>query len=457
MNIPSSIFKAYDIRGIVETELTSDIVKLIGKAVGSESIAMGERGVVVGRDGRLSGPELSEALISGLIESGCHVVNIGMVPSPVVYFATYTKAASSGVMITGSHNPAEYNGLKIMIAGETLSAERIQTLYSRILENDFTNGHGTSTSINIDQDYVDTIKSGIQLEKELKVVIDCGNGVAGNIAPQLFETLGVKISKLFCLVDGRFPNHHPDPSKPENLEDLIQEVIETGADLGLAFDGDGDRLGLIDNKGRVVWADQQMMLYAKDVLSRNKGAKIIFDVKCTSLLPQVILEFGGEPIMSRTGHSFIKKKLKETGADLAGEMSGHIFFKERWYGFDDALYTAARLLEIVSNSDKSCSELFDELPVNLSTPEININFDKHGQQFDAMDALSSNIDFPGANINTIDGVRVDYEDCWGLVRPSNTTPCLVLRFEAKDNTALIEIQEKFKQWLQSCEIPANAL
>jgi len=457
MNIPSSIFKAYDIRGIVETELTSDIVKLIGKAVGSESIAMGERGVVVGRDGRLSGPELSEALISGLIESGCHVVNIGMVPSPVVYFATYTKAASSGVMITGSHNPAEYNGLKIMIAGETLSAERIQALYSRILENDFTNGHGTSTSINIDQDYIDTIKSDIQLEKELKVVIDCGNGVAGNIAPQLFESLGVKISKLFCLVDGRFPNHHPDPSKPENLEDLIQEVIETGADLGLAFDGDGDRLGLIDNKGRVVWADQQMMLYAKDVLSRNKGAKIIFDVKCTSLLPQVILEFGGEPIMSRTGHSFIKKKLKETGADLAGEMSGHIFFKERWYGFDDALYTAARLLEIVSNSDKSCSELFDELPVNLSTPEININFDKHGQQFDAMDALSSNIDFPGANINTIDGVRVDYEDCWGLVRPSNTTPCLVLRFEAKDNTALIEIQEKFKQWLQSCEIPANAL
>jgi len=457
MNIPSSIFKAYDIRGIVETELTSDIVKLIGKAVGSESIAMGERGVVVGRDGRLSGPELSEALISGLIESGCHVVNIGMVPSPVVYFATYTKAASSGVMITGSHNPAEYNGLKIMIAGETLSAERIQALYSRILENDFTNGHGTSTSINIDQDYIDTIKSDIQLEKELKVVIDCGNGVAGNIAPQLFETLGVKISKLFCLVDGRFPNHHPDPSKPENLEDLIQEVIETGADLGLAFDGDGDRLGLIDNKGRVVWADQQMMLYAKDVLSRNKGAKIIFDVKCTSLLPKVILEFGGEPIMSRTGHSFIKKKLKETGADLAGEMSGHIFFKERWYGFDDALYTAARLLEIVSNSDKSCSELFDELPVNLSTPEININFDKHGQQFDAMDALSSNIDFPGANINTIDGVRVDYEDCWGLVRPSNTTPCLVLRFEAKDNTTLIEIQEKFKQWLQSCEIPANAL
>ena len=457
MNIPSSIFKAYDIRGIVETELTPEIVKLIGRAVGSESIEKGERGVVVGRDGRLTGPELSEALISGLIESGCHVVNIGMVPSPVVYFATHTKAATSGVMITGSHNPAEYNGLKIMIAGETLSAEKIQSLYTRILENDFKTGSGTSTSINIDQDYINTIKSDINLEKELNVVIDCGNGVAGNIAPQLFEALGVKLSKLFCLVDGRFPNHHPDPSKPKNLEDLIQEVIETKSDLGLAFDGDGDRLGLIDNKGKIIWADQQMMLYAKDVLTRNKGAKIIFDVKCTSLLPKVISDNGGEPIMSRTGHSFIKKKLKETKAALAGEMSGHIFFKERWYGFDDALYTAARLLEIVSKSNKSCSELFEEFPVNLSTPEININFDKHGQQFEAMDSLSSHIDFPGANINTIDGVRVDYEDCWGLVRPSNTTPCLVLRFEAKDNTALIDIQEKFKNWLESCDISVDDL
>ena len=457
MKIPSSIFKAYDIRGIVETELTPEIVKLIGRAVGSESIEKGERGVVVGRDGRLTGPELSEALISGLIESGCHVVNIGMVPSPVVYFATHTKAATSGVMITGSHNPAEYNGLKIMIAGETLSAEKIQSLYTRILENDFKTGSGTSTSINIDQDYINTIKSDINLEKELNIVIDCGNGVAGNIAPQLFEALGVKLSKLFCLVDGRFPNHHPDPSKPKNLEDLIQEVIETKSDLGLAFDGDGDRLGLIDNKGKIIWADQQMMLYAKDVLSRNKGAKIIFDVKCTSLLPKVISDNGGEPIMSRTGHSFIKKKLKETNAALAGEMSGHIFFKERWYGFDDALYTAARLLEIVSKSNKSCSELFDEFPVNLSTPEININFDKHGQQFEAMDSLSSHIDFPGANINTIDGVRVDYEDCWGLVRPSNTTPCLVLRFEAKDNTALIDIQEKFKKWLESCDISVDDL
>jgi phosphomannomutase/phosphoglucomutase len=457
MNIPSSIFKAYDIRGIVETELTPEIVKLIGKAVGSESIEKGERGVVVGRDGRLSGPELSEALISGLTESGCHVVNIGMVPSPVVYFATYTKQASSGVVITGSHNPAEYNGLKIMIAGETLSAERIQALLTRINESNFSSGSGTSTSINIDQNYIDTIKSDIKIEKELKIVIDCGNGVAGNIAPQLFEALGVKVTKLFCLVDGRFPNHHPNPSKPENLEDLIQEVKDTGSDLGLAFDGDGDRLGLVDNKGQIIWADQQMMLYSKDVLSRNQGAKIIFDVKCTSLLPKFITENGGKPIMSRTGHSFIKQKLKETKAELAGEMSGHIFFKERWYGFDDALYTGARLLEIISKSDKTCSEIFAEMPVNISTPEININFEKHGQQFEAMEQLSTNIHFPGATINTIDGVRVDYENCWGLVRASNTTPCLVLRFEAIDNEALLEIKIKFKEWLKSNSIFTDSL
>ena len=457
MNIPSSIFKAYDIRGIVETELTPEIVKLIGKAVGSESIEKGERGVVVGRDGRLSGPELSEALISGLTESGCHVVNIGMVPSPVVYFATYTKQASSGVVITGSHNPAEYNGLKIMIAGETLSAERIQALLTRINESNFSSGSGTSTSINIDQNYIDTIKSDIKIEKELKIVIDCGNGVAGNIAPQLFEALGVKVTKLFCLVDGRFPNHHPNPSKPENLEDLIQEVKDTGSDLGLAFDGDGDRLGLVDNKGQIIWADQQMMLYSKDVLSRNQGAKIIFDVKCTSLLPKFITENGGKPIMSRTGHSFIKQKLKETKAELAGEMSGHIFFKERWYGFDDALYTGARLLEIISKSDKTCSEIFDEMPVNISTPEININFEKHGQQFEAMEQLSTNINFPGATINTIDGVRVDYENCWGLVRASNTTPCLVLRFEADDDEVLLEIKTKFKEWLESNSIFTDSL
>ena len=457
MDISSSIFKAYDIRGIVEKELTPEVVKLIGMAIGSESIAQGERGIVVGRDGRLTGPMLSESLISGLIESGCHVVDIGMVPTPLVYFATYTKGASSGVMVTGSHNPPEYNGFKIMIAGETLAADKIQNLYSRIVNQQFSSGSGSSTSINIDQDYMDTIKSDIVLERELNIVVDCGNGIAGNIAPKLFESLGAKVTKLFCLVDGRFPNHHPDPSNPENLEDLIKEVIDTGADLGLAFDGDGDRLGLVDNNGNVIWADRQMILYSRDVLSRKPGAKIIFDVKCSSLLPKDILEHGGEPIMSRTGHSFIKNKLKETDAELGGEMSGHIFFKDRWYGFDDALYTAARLLEIISKTDKTCAEIFAELPSSVSTPEINIHFDKQGQQYDAMDALYKNVDFPGSEINTLDGVRVDYENCWGLVRASNTTPCLVLRFEGSDKEALNSIKSQFKDWLETNNISTKSL
>ncbi len=457
MDITSSIFKAYDIRGTVEKELTPEVVKLIGMAIGSESIAQGERGIVVGRDGRLTGPILSESLISGLIESGCHVVDIGMVPTPLVYFATYTKGASSGVMVTGSHNPPEYNGLKIMIAGETLFSDKIQKLYSRIVNQQFSSGAGSSTSINIDQDYIDTIKSDIALDRELNIVVDCGNGIAGNIAPKLFESLGAKVTKLFCLVDGRFPNHHPDPSNPENLKDLIKEVVDTGADLGLAFDGDGDRLGLVDNNGNVIWADRQMILYARDVLSRKPGAKIIFDVKCSSLLPKDISKHGGEPIMSRTGHSFIKNKLKETGAELGGEMSGHIVFNERWYGFDDALYTAARLLEIISKTDKTCAEIFSEFPGGISTPEINIHFDEQGQQFDAMETLSKSVDFPGSEINTLDGVRVDYENCWGLVRASNTTPCLVLRFEGSDKEALKSIKNKFKDWLEKNNISTKTL
>ena len=451
MKISPLIFKAYDIRGIVEDELAPSVVKAIGRAIGSESVAKGERGVVVGRDGRLSGMMLMDELKAGLIESGCHVIDVGMVPTPLVYFSTYTKGVTSGVMITGSHNPPEYNGFKIMIGGETLSSNRIQDLYNRIINQDYASGAGSSMSVNIDNDYINTITSGIKLNKKLSIVVDCGNGVAGNIAPKLFEALGAKVTKLFCVVDGRFPNHHPDPSKLGNLQDLIKEVLETGADMGLAFDGDGDRLGLIDNEGNVIWADRQMILYARDVLSRNAGAKIVFDVKCSSLLPKDITEHGGVPIMSRTGHSFIKAKLKETGAALGGEMSGHIFFKERWYGFDDALYTGARLLEILSKTDKTCAEVFADLPDSINTPEINIHFDKQGQQYEAMDKLANTADFPDAQITTIDGVRVDYADekhwGWGLVRSSNTTPCLVLRFEASSQQMLNEIQDKFRTWL----------
>jgi len=339
-----------------------------------------------------------------------------------------------------------------MIAGEALSGERIQELYQRIKNNDFTSGHGTSTKVDIEDDYIDRVKSDIKLSKPLNIVVDCGNGVAGNIAPKLFEQLGVKVNKLFCLIDGNFPNHHPDPSKLHNLEDIIKEVVDMGADMGFAFDGDGDRLGLIDNKGNVIWADRQMILYSRDILERNPGAKIVFDVKCSSLLPKDISEHGGEPIMSRTGHSFIKAKLKETGAALGGEMSGHIFFKERWYGFDDALYTGARLLEILSKTDQTCEQVFSNLPDSINTPEINIHFDEQGQQFSAMDNLANNVSFDGAKITTIDGVRVDYPNGWGLVRPSNTTPCLVLRFEADDEKTLVEIQEKFRIWLESNDI-----
>lgn len=452
MHISPAIFKAYDIRGIVDTELNADTAHLIGRAIGSESIACGERGVVVGRDGRLSSEMLNSALKSGLKQSGCHIIDVGRVPTPLVYYAVHTKAASSGVMLTGSHNPPEYNGFKIMIAGETLAGERITKLYQRIKNDDFTDGAGSEMKVDIEQDYIETVANDIKLKKKLHIVIDCGNGVAGGIAPKLFAHLGVKVSPLFCLIDGNFPNHHPDPSKPENLQELIKKVLATGADMGFAFDGDGDRLGLIDNKGNIIWADTQMLLYARDILKRNLGGKIVFDVKCSSILPKDIIKHGGEPIMSPTGHSFIKAKLKQTGALLGGEMSGHIFFKERWYGFDDALYSGARLLEILSQTNQTCAQVFSALPQNISTPEINIYFDQQGAQFKAIDKLSKTIDFKDAKITTIDGIRVDYDTCWGLVRPSNTTPCLVLRFEAEDEQTLKKIQHQFKSWLSDNQI-----
>lgn len=452
MSISPLIFKAYDIRGIASKELTSEHVKLIGLAIGTESIAQGERGIVVGRDGRLSSHALLLALKVGLKQSGCHVVDIGMVPTPLVYYATHNSAATSGVMITGSHNPPEYNGFKIMIAGETLSGERIQALYQRIKNCDFSSGHGSATEVNVEKDYIDRIKADVKLAKPFNIVVDCGNGVAGNIAPKLFTQLGVKVDKLFCSIDGNFPNHHPDPSKLSNLKTIIQRIKATDADMGFAFDGDGDRLGLIDNKGNVIWADRQMILYARDILKRNAGAKIVFDVKCSSLLPKDIIKHGGKPIMSRTGHSFIKAKLKQTGAALGGEMSGHIFFKERWYGFDDALYTGARLLEILSKTNKTCAQVFSELPNSINTPEISIHFEQQGMQFEAMEKLTQTAHFSNAKITTIDGIRVDYDNGWGLVRPSNTTPCLVLRFEANSQQILNKIQAKFKTWLENNNI-----
>jgi phosphomannomutase/phosphoglucomutase len=455
--VSKSIFKAYDIRGIVNEDLTIETVILIGKAIGSESIERSERGIVVGRDGRTSGPDLMNALVEGIKSTGCHVVKIGMIPTPVLYYATYSKGASSGVMITGSHNPPNYNGFKMMIAGETLSGERILNLYERINNHNFHQGQGTSTTIDIQEDYLNRVTSDISIKRPLKIVVDCGNGVAGHLAPKLFEALGCEVVKLFCHIDGNFPNHHPDPSKLENLNDLISEIKAQKADLGLAFDGDGDRLGVIDEKGNVIWADRQMILFSRDVIHRNPGAKIVFDVKCSSLLSKDISNQGGKPILSRTGHSFIKAKIKEESALLGGEMSGHIFFKERWYGFDDALYAGARLLEILSSRNESCSEIFSALPDSFNTPEINIHFDKQGDQFDAMEKLKKTANFNGGVLTTIDGIRLDYEDCWGLVRPSNTTPCLVLRFEAETEASLKRIREEFREWLERTGIDSKGI
>ena len=441
--IPASIFRAYDIRGVVGDTLTPGIVYELGRAIGSEAYARGQQTVIVARDGRLSGPEFVQALSNGLRASGRDVIDVGRVPTPVLYFATHYLSSSSGVMVTGSHNPPDYNGFKMVLRGETLAETAIQRLRARIETGDLLSGNGTYRTANVVPDYIERITSDIRLARPLKVVVDCGNGVAGEIAPHLLRLLGCDVTELYCDIDGTFPNHHPDPSQPENVADLIKTVKKLKADVGLAFDGDGDRLGVISSQGEIIWADRQMMLYAKDVLSRNPGAEIIFDIKCSTHLARVIREAGGQPLMWKTGHSLVKAKMKETGAPLAGEMSGHIFFKERWYGFDDALYTAARLLEILARDTRSSSEVFAELPNAISTPELKIEL-QEGEQLPFVVRLLEHAKFPGAEITTIDGLRADFKDGWGLVRASNTTPSLVLRFEADTTAAMQRIQDQFR-------------
>ncbi len=443
---PDSIFRAYDIRGTVPETLNGETAYWIGRAIGSQSLAQGEPHVSVGRDGRLSGPELVQQLIQGLHDSGCHVSDVGLVPTPALYYAANVLAGKSGVMLTGSHNPSNYNGFKIIIAGDTLANEQIQALHTRLKTNDLSSGKGSIEKVEILDRYFRQIREDIVLAKKLKVVVDCGNGAAGVIAPQLIEALGCEVIPLFCEVDGNFPNHHPDPGKPENLEDLIAKVKETNADLGLAFDGDGDRVGVVTNTGSIVYPDRLLMLFAKDVVSRNPGADIIFDVKCTRRLIPLIQEYGGRPVMWKTGHSLIKKKMKQSGALLAGEMSGHVFFKERWFGFDDGIYSAARLLEILSQEKSTAEELFATFPNDISTPEININVTDEGK-FSIIEALHD-AQWGDANLTTIDGVRVDYPKGWGLVRASNTTPVLVLRFEADTEDELQRIKDVFHAQLK---------
>lgn len=456
--MPASIFRAYDIRGIVDETLTEEVVRDIGRSIGSEAAARKQQAVVVGRDGRKSSPKLAEVLIKGLQESGRDVIDIGMVPTPVLYFATHFLDTGSGVMLTGSHNPPNYNGLKIVLGGETLAGEAIAGLRERIERGDLTSGSGNVHTAEIGPEYIRRITEDIPvaLGNGLKIVVDSGNGVTGQLAPQLLRALGHDVIELYCEIDGNFPNHHPDPSQPDNLKDLIETVEREKADLGLAFDGDGDRLGVVDGSGNIIWPDRQMMLFAADVLSRNPGAQIIFDVKCSRHLKDLIGAKGGVPVMSKTGHSLIKAKMKETGALLAGEMSGHIFFKERWYGFDDALYAAARLVEILTTQERPAAEIFEELPGGIATPELRLDMPE-SEHAAFMQRLLETARFEGGEVSTVDGLRVDFADAWGLIRASNTTPCLVLRFEGDDAEALARVQEQFRAALLAvdpdCKLP----
>lgn len=453
MSISPAIFRAYDIRGVVTDTLTPAAVEQIGRSFGSECKERDISTVVVARDGRLSGPALVAALSAGIQSTGVNVIDIGMVPTPVLYFATYHLNTGTGIMVTGSHNPPEYNGLKMVVAGDALFGDGITALHTRLLENKLHTAEtaGTLSTQDILQDYLDRILGDIKLARPMSIAYDCGNGVAGAAAPQLFAGLGCETSALFTEVDGAFPNHHPDPAKLENLEDLITLVKEKKHEIGLAFDGDGDRVGVVDDQGNVIWPDRQMVLFARDVLSRNPGARIIYDVKCSKVLPEAISAAGGVPDMWKTGHSFIKARIKETGALLGGEMSGHIFFKERWYGFDDALYAAARLLEILSKTDRPASEIFGEIPNSINTPELGITLDTDGAQHTFIKKFVENASFDGAKLTTIDGLRADYPDGWGLVRASNTTPSLVIRFEADTQEAMERIQQSFRSAMQATD------
>ena len=439
MTAPKEIFKAYDIRGIVGKTLTPDIVEAIGHAIGSEAALREQKSICIGYDGRLSGPELAAALSRGIRKSGLDVINLGLVATPMVYFAAYHLNTGSGVMVTGSHNPPEYNGLKMVIAEETLSGESIQRLRTRIDNNDFTHGSGTESNHDIAPAYIERIASDIKLKRPIKLTVDCGNGVPGAFAGKLYRALGCEVEELFCEVDGHFPNHHPDPSVPENLTDLIANLRSGQSEIGFAFDGDGDRLGVVTKDGSIIYPDRQLLLFAEDVLKRNPQATIIYDVKSTRNLAPWIKQRGGEPLMWKTGHSLVKAKMKETGAALAGEMSGHVFFKERWYGFDDGLYAGARLLEILSQFDDP-SAVLNALPDSVSTPEQHINM-KEGEPHQLISKLQASARFEGVDeVITIDGLRVEYSDGFGLMRPSNTTPVIVLRFEADTQAALERIQ-----------------
>ncbi len=455
---PPEIFKAYDIRGVVGKSLTVDGVRLIGQALGSELLALGgSKGrpeIAVGRDGRLSGPELADALMAGIRASGVDVAEIGMFATPVAYFAAHELGCGSAVAVTGSHNPPEYNGLKMVLAGTTLAGETIQRLRRRIESGDLAQGEGRHRRAEIREAYLARIVSDVRLARPMRIAVDCGNGVAGATAGELYRRLGCEVFELYCDVDGRFPNHHPDPSHPENLKDLIALVRKERAEIGFAFDGDGDRLGVVTSEGQIIYPDRQLMLFAKDVLSRQPGAEIIYDIKSTRNLAPWIRKHGGVPSLWKTGHSLIKARMRERGAALAGEMSGHVFFVERWFGFDDAQYAGARLLEILSKT-KDASATLNALPDSISTPELHLKL-AEGEPHRLIEGLQSSASFPGATeVIRLDGLRVEYPDGFGLARASNTTPVIVLRFEADDEAGLDRIKSEFRRVLLAAKPDAR--
>jgi len=448
--ISRSVFRAYDIRGVIGTDLDEQAFFSVGKAVGYRLHELNRSAIFLARDGRLSSDALANALKQGLIDSGITVIDLGAVATPVMYFATAVMDIDSGLMVTGSHNPAEYNGIKLVIAGKTLAHDDIEMLYNYVTMEKFIQGEGHAQSLDMMPEYVQRILSDITLKHPLKVVVDCGNGIAGSVIPDVLRQLGCEVIPLYCEVDGRFPNHHPDPTIEANLVDLQKAVAEHQADIGLAFDGDADRLGVVTNTGDIIWPDRLMMLFAKHLLTRLKGATIVYDVKCSKHLALVIEAAGGVAKMCPTGHSIVKGVMKVENAALAGEMSGHLFFKDRWYGFDDALYSACRLLEILSQSQESVSQQFDKIPNSVNTPEIKIPIHDE-KKFLFMDRFTEEALFPNARLIEIDGLRVEFAKGWGLLRASNTTPCLVARFEADDSESLVEIQSLFKTQLQSID------